>query len=78
MGVHLDRENVQRSANIKGLLCSCLFSFPWWPIQLGSAGNSHVEKWEGHGLPEGAPRLKSTQYIRNIARIFLFPEIFVL
>lgn len=72
VGVHLHGENVQRSANIKGLLCSCFFSFPWCPIQLGSAGNSPVEKWEGHGPPEGAPRLRSTQYIRNIARIYFF------
>lgn len=74
VGAHLHGKNVQRSANIKGLktLCSCLLSFPWWPIQLGSAGNSPAEKWEGHGPPEMAPRLKNTQHIRNVARIF-FP-----
>lgn len=52
------------------MLCSCLCGFPWWPIQRGSAGNSPVEKWEGHSPPEGAPRMKSTQHIWNIARIF--------
>lgn len=80
VGVNLHGENIQRSASIKELktFCSCLFSFPWWPIHLGSAGNSPVEKWEGCGPPEGTQMLESTQHIGNVVRIFFFPEIVVL